>query len=38
MDNFNPYEIIGVSKRFTLDELKYNYKKVAKKSTSRSWR
>lgn len=31
MDNFNPYEIIGVSKRFTLDELKYNYKKVAKK-------
>lgn len=31
MDNFNPYEIIGVSKRFTLDELKYNYKKVAKR-------
>ena len=31
MDNFNPYEIIGVSKRFTLEELKYNYKKVAKK-------
>jgi len=31
MDNFNPYEIIGVSKRFTLEELKYNYKKVAKR-------
>lgn len=31
MDNFNPYEIIGVSKRFTLEELKYNYKEVAKK-------
>ncbi len=31
MDNFNPYEIIGVSKKFSLDELKYNYKKIAKK-------
>lgn len=31
MDNFDPYEILGVSKRFTLDELKYNYKKVAKR-------
>ena len=30
MDNFNPYDVLGVSKNFTLEELKYNYKKVAK--------
>ena len=31
MDNFDPYEILGLTKRFTLEELKYNYKKVAKR-------
>lgn len=31
MDNFNPYDVLGVSKNFTLEELKYNYKKVAKR-------
>ena len=30
-NNFNPYEILGVTKNFTLEELKYNYKKVAKR-------
>ena len=31
MDNFDPYEILGLTKRFTLEELKHNYKKVAKR-------
>ncbi len=26
-NNFNPYEILGVTKNFTLEELKYNYNK-----------
>tara|TARA_Y100001970_G_scaffold293482_1_gene440554 strand:+ start:11386 stop:12342 length:957 start_codon:yes stop_codon:yes gene_type:complete len=32
MDNFDPYEILGLTKRFTLEELKHNYKKVAKRA------
>ena len=35
MSNINPYEILGVTKNFTLDELKDKYKRVAKKSSSR---
>ncbi len=31
MSNINPYEILGVTKNFTLDELKDKYKRVAKK-------
>tara|TARA_B110000259_G_scaffold188476_1_gene247910 strand:- start:9522 stop:10403 length:882 start_codon:yes stop_codon:yes gene_type:complete len=31
MSDINPYEILGVSKRFTLEELKDKYKRVAKK-------
>ena len=31
MDNFDPYEILGLTKRFTLEELKHNYKRVAKR-------
>jgi curved DNA-binding protein CbpA len=31
MSNINPYEILGVTKNFTLDELKNKYKRVAKK-------
>jgi len=31
MDNFDPYEILGLTKKFTLEELKHNYKRVAKR-------
>jgi len=30
-NSFDPYEILGVSKRFTLEELKEKYKRVAKR-------
>ena len=30
-DNINPYEILGVSKNYDLDELKQKYKLLAKK-------
>jgi len=32
MNNLNPYEILGIHKNFTLDELKDKYKRVAKKA------
>jgi|TARA_B110000259_G_C14013717_1_gene400512 curved DNA-binding protein CbpA len=31
MNNFDPYEIFGLTKKFTLEELKQNFKKVAKR-------
>ena len=32
MDNINPYDILGIHKNFTIEELKDKYKRVAKKT------